>query len=784
MARKPKTPPERASAALLMVMIVLLAVFTLRSFLVGAPSVDPNHPFNTAQAFERLERILGDETPHPVDTDANDAVRERLLTEITDLGFEPIVRDDFHCVTGYGGVRCARVQNVMFWVGEPGPNAVMLASHYDSVPAGPGAADDGAGMAASLEIARLFKDRETPRPILVLITDGEEVGLIGAASFVDSDPFAEMISAVVSMEARGVRGPVAMFETSTPNGRDIVGLDPNSLPFTRVKNPVSSSFAADIYATMPNGTDVTRYLALDIDAANYAIGQGAHFYHTPRDNLANLEQRAFFHMGANALEAVEGFVYQDPEAPDNRWIYMDIFGVFMLAMPQGWSLPIILLAGLATGFVFWSYRGGQTWRTAAFPPLAIVLGLGFAIIATMVMARLRTEVHFGAANPWALRGLQNAAALTGAALAMAILLRPGVKTQTLMSSWMWMALIALIITLKFPGAAILFVPALIVIAFAVLTAALKLGGLSRGLAILGALILAIITLPTTALSEDMLFVEFAAPLTFFLILVFIVLAPLAMNSFDVSGWRRWRGTIFGLFAMGGFGYLAYVLPAYSEDAPRSLSIQHVAENGSESALWSSYGDDPLPEAMTAVTAFERGTAPGQDNERWVAEAPALGVEPVETRLLEYPSLLGEPVISTDINAPGADRIVGAWVGETDRIKSLQIGDQIISMDDAKYAYFICYGRSCQTLSASITIPDRNDGYELELKTSYYGLDENADALLAARPSWALPQHTGDYRMVTTKVSLPPNCMLAAFVNDARCLPEEELDETGPTEPVE
>ena len=781
MARKPKTPPERASAALLFVFILLLAVFTLRSFLVSAPSVDPDHPFNTVQAFERLERILGDETPHPVDTDVNDAVRERLLTEITDLGFEPIVRDDFHCVTGYGGVRCARVQNVMFWIGEPGPDAVMIASHYDSVPAGPGAADDGSGMAASLEIARIYKDRDLPRPILVLITDGEEIGLVGAASFVENDPFAELVSAVVSMEARGVRGPVAMFETSVPNGRDIVGLDPNSLPFTRVKNPISSSFAVDIYRSMPNGTDVTRYLTLGMDAANYAIGQGAHFYHTPRDNLAMLDKRSFFHMGANALEAVEGFVYQDPDAPDDNKIYIDLFGYFMLAIPEGWSLPIILLSGLAAGFVFWSYRGAQTIRTALFPPIAIMLGLICAVLATFVIGQLRPEAHFGAANPWALRGLQNAAALTGAALALAVIIRPGVKTQTLMSAWMWMALIALVVTLKFPGAAILFVPTLAIIILAIAVAAIGQSSLSRGFSILAALILGLIALPTTAIAESMLFVENAAPLTVFLVFLFIGLAPLAMNSFDLKGWRRWRGVILGLIASAGFGYFAYSFPAYSTDAPRSLSVQHVMKTGSENAYWSSSGSDPLPDAMTAITPFIRGTAPGQDGDRWIAEAPLVETPPIEFRLLEYPSLLGEPVLSADVIAPEVDRVVGYWTGETDRISAIQIGDQIISIDDAKEAYFVCYGRSCQAIGAAITVPERNDGYTLNLKAYYYGLDENGEALLNARPDWTLPQHTGDYRMVTTSVDLPPNCMLAAFVNDARCLPEEEESDSEETD---
>jgi Zn-dependent M28 family amino/carboxypeptidase len=257
-----------------------------------------------------LVRILGDESPHPVDSDANDRVRERLTSEIQAIGFEPIVSDNFHCGSRSWALICSRVQNVMFWVGEPGPNAIMVASHYDSVPTGPGAADDGSGVAASLEIAYNLKDRDLSRPVLVMITDGEEVGLIGAAYFVEQDPIAKLVSAVVSMEARGNSGPVALIETNTPNGRELAGLTSD------IQTPIASSLAADVYAAMPNATDVTEYLKLGLDASNFALGGDAQFYHTPQDNLARLDKRSFFHMGATALGNVEALLDTSGKEPE------------------------------------------------------------------------------------------------------------------------------------------------------------------------------------------------------------------------------------------------------------------------------------------------------------------------------------------------------------------------------------------------------------------------------------------------------------------------------------
>ena len=73
-----------AAAALL-----LLAAVALKGLLIQPPSVPERvaaGDFDTARALGRLQRILGDQRSHPVDSEANDAVRGRLMAELTAIG--------------------------------------------------------------------------------------------------------------------------------------------------------------------------------------------------------------------------------------------------------------------------------------------------------------------------------------------------------------------------------------------------------------------------------------------------------------------------------------------------------------------------------------------------------------------------------------------------------------------------------------------------------------------------------------------------------------------------
>ena len=104
---------------------------------------------------------------------------------------------------------------------------MLLAAHYDSVPAGPGAGDDGVGVASVLEIARVLRQLPALRhPIILLIDEGEEAGLLGARLFVAEHPAARTVRAVVNLDARGDSGPSLMFETGAGDRLEPCGCTP------------------------------------------------------------------------------------------------------------------------------------------------------------------------------------------------------------------------------------------------------------------------------------------------------------------------------------------------------------------------------------------------------------------------------------------------------------------------------------------------------------------------------------------------------------------------------
>ena len=90
-----------------------------------------------------LTTLLDLQQPHPVGSAENDAVRGRLVAHLEAGGFKPELQRGFACAERGA---CAPLVNVIVQVpGQVDAPAVVLAAHYDSVNAGPGAADDGSG---------------------------------------------------------------------------------------------------------------------------------------------------------------------------------------------------------------------------------------------------------------------------------------------------------------------------------------------------------------------------------------------------------------------------------------------------------------------------------------------------------------------------------------------------------------------------------------------------------------------------------------------------------------
>lgn len=740
-----------AGPALLLVGLFIIFLFGPR--LVDAPRVDPDHPFDTQATLDRLTRILGDETPHPVDSVPSDAVIERISSEIRDLGFEPEIDDAFHC-SHHWIVSCARIRNIGFWVTEPGPDAVMVASHHDSVPTGPGAADDGMGVASSLEIARLMKDRDLPRPLYILITDGEEVGLVGASYFVQHSPVAPLIGAVVSLEARGNRGPAAMFETSDPNGRDLAALRPH--PEDRLKGAVASSLSVDIYRAMPNGTDVTEYLALDMDAANYAMSGHESHYHTRHDDMAHLNPGSVFHVGGSALSAVEGFMTVNAQTSDGSVIYADVLGLTVIALPQALAQPLIGLAFLLCAVVLFRQvgEGASLGRVLTFPILALVSGTGFAVIAAMSINAMRPESAFGTAWPIALRGLLLSASLIVAMVVARWLYQPKRADFYLPGVWAVMMGLGLIASFLFFGASVLFaLPALFVVPAALLLIVNRKGlwaQLAYGLFGLAALLSLALCLTMYVMAETALFVETSAPLTALVIWAFIVFLPLFWRRGGSSRWPL-TGAVLALFA---FFTASLIVPAYSEDAPLGRNLMHVAGDGIDGAYYAMSASDPVPTAMNSVSPFSRGGIENFNNNLWITPAPNSQLPLSQIELVQNEQSGDLRTLELAIKAPDANVVLLSLSGDNPDVQSIRVNGAFIKDAQNIRPRIECTGRLCQDMQIMMELRDAEGELTVSLLSTHYGLDAAADALVGARPDWMVPQHDGDRRILRRQITVP------------------------------
>ncbi|MDQ0466156.1 hypothetical protein QO010_003949 [Caulobacter ginsengisoli] len=355
----------------------------------------PADVFSAGRAMKDIEVVA--KTPHPLGSPENDAVRDYLVGRMTAMGLAPRVQDArAFFQNSFNGGQWAiggRVRNIIGVI--PGRDrsapAIAIMAHYDSVPGSPGAADDATGVASALEIARILKAQGTPaRDVIILITDGEEAGLLGAHAFFEQDPLARHVGLVLNMESRGGGGRANMFQTGPRNGA-LIGLFAEN-----AKAPISSSLAVFLYEHMPNDTDFTVSKAAGITGLNFAFIGRQFDYHSPSSTPANLDQGSVQHMGEQVLAAARALAFAKVlPAPAPEAVYSQTFGDHVLAYPA-WVGWLVLLAA-----VLLLVRAVRPGHKTGVAPLATLKGVGgtlYMILATALMLHLvrrATGVGFG-----------------------------------------------------------------------------------------------------------------------------------------------------------------------------------------------------------------------------------------------------------------------------------------------------------------------------------------------------------------------------------------------------
>lgn len=364
--------------------------------LAGCSRPEPRFSLDNARAH--VQMLAGTIGSRAVGTPENARARAYVIDQLRLYGYDVRVQETDARRPELGVT--AHVVNIIAVKTGADRNAIGLLSHYDSSPDGPGAADDGLGVAVSLEAARLLAARADRRhTLMVLVTDGEEAGLMGAAGLVTDRDVMDRLQAYVNIEATGNDGGAMLFETGPANAWLLK-------PWSRhAPHPRGISYAIEIYRRLPNDTDFSILKRYDVPGLNFAATGDGYAYHTARDVPERLTDRALRDTGENIVETVTALDALDVRTRDSvsQATFFDIGRT--VAVSWGPVLSwFIAAAALVCGLLAWfrtlgaSVRMLGVWRwilDVLWTLVGTALVAGAMVSGTWALRESRTVYH-----PW------------------------------------------------------------------------------------------------------------------------------------------------------------------------------------------------------------------------------------------------------------------------------------------------------------------------------------------------------------------------------------------------
>lgn len=743
-------------AGLILFGLTLLLVQARREPTAALGADAPADAFSGTRALGVLRTLVGNGSPHPAGSPADDLVRDRIVAELRRLGYSTEIQEGVQC-SGKG--LCARLRNVVGRLDGTSPGkAILLMAHYDSVPAGPGVSDDLSGVATILEVARALKSGPPPRnPVIFLLNEGEEAGLLGAELFVKRHPAARDVGVVVNLEARGTAGPSLMFETS---GDDAWMVD---LYSRAAPHPVTSSIYATIYDLLPNDTDLTVFKRTDVNGINFAFIENPSFYHTTRDTVESLSTASLQHHGDNALAAARAFAQADlASPPKGDAVFFDILSLGVVRWPKGWTpaLAILALVLVAIAVMRALRRPSQPDQLPGKALLFGLLGFWGTVVAALLLA-VGLSMAMRAAMPyaWMDNPLPDLAVFWLLGLAAALLVGGAVSHRTgpvglWAAVWIGWSVLGLVVALTAPGIAYLFVvPALVA---GILGLILVLGGLATSL--IPGLTAALLWLPIVTPLYDGLGAPALVAIGLLVAVLVTTLTPLIPAS-GVLG-RRWLplgALALSLVSVG----LAFASAPFSKDAPQPLFLQFIQNADSGQARWLAFGGRPFPPELRQAGSFpqERARAYtwGPEGYRaFTSPAPRLEAPGPQASILEDSVVQGKRRVRLLLTTNRGAREAALVVPEGAKLEAATVDGEPVPVRPDRPA------GSFQTIGSSSMRPD---GVEIVLTLGetrpldWYlydlspGLPPSGQALMRARPESAVSYQDGDTTLIERKIRI-------------------------------
>ena len=365
-----------------------LALALWAQALPGPALVDaPAGTFSAMRARKDVEWIAS--APHPVGSPAHAVVRDRLIARLTELGLSPRIQHADAVEVRRTHARLALDNVIATRAGRDRTLPPLLVmSHYDSVAGSPGAADDGAGVATMLELARVLHEQPPARDVLFVFTDGEELGLLGAEQLFAREDVTHRLAAMINLDARGGDGPAYLFELG-PRSDALLAAFAKEAP-----RSTTSSFAAFVYDHMPNGTDFTVGKTAGVPGLNFAFIGDPRQYHTTLATVDALSMSTLQHLGDQALAALHVLSQAQLPADETPRAWADLFGHVVVVYPAwlGWLL-VALSALLVGGSYYHTPRAAGLVSGMLYVATALVVSAFLLFVCALVAVGPPTHPH-------------------------------------------------------------------------------------------------------------------------------------------------------------------------------------------------------------------------------------------------------------------------------------------------------------------------------------------------------------------------------------------------------
>ncbi|MFT5756940.1 MAG: hypothetical protein ACI9LM_001665 [Alteromonadaceae bacterium] len=775
---------------LLLTLLVLLslAIFVNFQYSTTLSPVKADAPadiFSSERAFDFLQQLTKEQVPHPVDSVANRLVEQRIVTLLQAMGYQPEIQDTPMCQDSERGFGlCTRVRNIIVNIqGASANKGILLAAHYDSVPAGPGGSDAGAAVGTLLETARLLSLTEQPlNSIVLLFNEGEEFGLFGAKAFMEQHPLAKQLKLAINVEARGSSGKSVMFETGENSGW-LVNHYSETTPA-----PLSSSLFYEVYKFLPNDTDLTIFKEHSLQGLNFAHADRLAHYHTPLDNLKNLDRGSLQHHGDNVWGVLKRIKDLElSQVSSGNLVYSDILGLFIIQWNENLSLLASLLAFVSFSLITFFYRktlGLDIKQQAQSFSILLVVLITSAIAAFIVLQAVR--YFSGLYAPWHTNTLPMQLSVWLGVLLPGLLIGKWLVKRlsaiNILSSIVLLWVILSVVTsIWLTGVSFLFlIPAILgligLFLFVVLAPlnrseqpfnqAATLAHIS--IFIILAIVTAILFMPIAYTLELMVGYEMSLAIGVMLGFILVAVLPILTIQEQVKRFNHLM-TVLGVLLVGSITWTS-IQPAYTAWMPQHLNINYVQNKTDHAFITSGYGYNNIPNALSAsfTNPVELSSILPWSKRRYhTSKVPAQQQVTSTLALVNKQTLKNETRIQVQITTPQVNienaqlSDVKLFIPVDSGLMSIEIGSYNIqyqgeNVNNKGYYEYHCRGVSCKSLDITMNFTQQDNSDESQARSiivmsAYPGIPSIFGQYLIARGDKSVPAHDGDQSLIYEEI---------------------------------